>query len=215
MAALIDPPIFITTRDRVTQLRVLVEWLERAGHERITFIDNASTYEPLLEYLHATPHSVLSLGANRGARVAWEGDLVPVDEAYVVTDPDLIPLEECPMDAVEHLAELLERHQDLHKAGLGLYLEDVPADLPCLGWERQLVEPAKEREPGVYTSMIDTTFALHRAGTGFTFEALRCGFPYQVRHMPWYVRPEEADPELAYYLEHALRGDGGTTSWTV
>ena len=54
-----DPPILINVRDRVTPLRKLVSWLELAGHERITLLDNDSTYPELLTYLDASPHEVI------------------------------------------------------------------------------------------------------------------------------------------------------------
>ena len=59
MSARFDPPIVICSRDRVWCLRRLVDWLERAGHERIVIVDNASTYEPLLDYLDGSPHQVV------------------------------------------------------------------------------------------------------------------------------------------------------------
>ena len=34
------PPIIINCRDRVTPLRKLVEWLERANHQTIVLLDN-------------------------------------------------------------------------------------------------------------------------------------------------------------------------------
>ena len=177
-------------------------------------IDNASTYPPLVQYLHDCPHDVWQLQVNIGSQALWQAQIVP-DEPFVLTDPDLIPVDDCPHDLVDHLAEALAQRPDFPKAGPGLYLEDVPADLPCLEWERSLVSPDRLVEPGVYGSLIDTTFALYRAGAPFVYDGLRCGFPYQMRHMPWYVRPEEADEEDAYYLAHAIRGVGGTTSWNV
>ena len=57
-------PIFINCRDRVTPLRDLVAWLERAGHQRIILVDNDSTYEPLLEFYEQSPHEVVRLGQN-------------------------------------------------------------------------------------------------------------------------------------------------------
>ena len=52
-------PIFINCRDRITCLSVLVDWLEKAGHENIYLLDNDSSYPPLLEYYEQTPHTVV------------------------------------------------------------------------------------------------------------------------------------------------------------
>ena len=205
-----DPPIFINVRDRVTPLRQLVGWLERAGHENIRLIDNASTYEPLLDYLDDTPHPVIRLARNAGSRSIWELGIVPEHDWFVYTDPDVIPTEHCPVDLVAHLHGVLRRHGEYGKAGPGLYLDDVPATLPSLSWERGPVINGPELEPGARRSLIDTTFALHAPGADFRYEAIRCDAPYQARHASWYVTTP--GPEDVYYLEHAIAGPLGS-SW--
>lgn len=201
-------PVYINVRDRVTHLRQLVSWLETAGYERIILLDNASTYEPLLSFLKESPHEVRWLGVNHGSRSLWRAGMVP-DEWFVFTDPDLVPIAECPHDLVERLHELAVRHQ-WPKAALGLYLEDVPDSMDSLDWERSLVSDERQVEPGVYDSMADTTFALYRPHSPFGYFSLRTGFPYQARHMSWYV--SEPSPEDRYYLERAIPGPDGS-SW--
>lgn len=201
---MLDIPVYLTVRDRLRDLRQLVEWLERAGH-RIVLLDNASTFPPLLRYLAATPHEVRYLGENLGSRALWEARMVP-DTPFVLSDPDIVPLDSCPLDAVAHLQRLLDAHPAYSKAGLGLYLDDV--EFPSKGWERTLV--SRETSPGVFDSLIDTTFALYRPGAEFAYEAIRTGHPYQARHSSWYVT--EPDAEDAYYLERAETGPTGS-SW--
>lgn len=200
-----NTPIFIVTRDRVRDLRQLVDWLERSGNERITFLDCASSWPPLLDYFAQTPHTVIRL-ENLGSRALWTAGLVPA-ERFIVTDPDLIPIAQCPLDAVAHLHRLMDEHQH-PKVGLGLYLDDV--EFPSKGWERSLVSAPRETAPGVYESLIDTTFALYEAGAPFQYEAIRTGAPYLARHGSWYVT--EPDVEDAYYLERAEVGPTGS-SW--
>jgi len=214
-----DPLILITVRDRVTDLRQLVEWLERAGHQRIVLLDNASTYEPLIEYLKASPHDVRPLGENLGARCAWLADQVPADEWFVVTDPDIVPIEDCPLDLVAHLREMLEQHPLYSKAGPGLFLDDLDA-APFMDWEQSLMGVASAQVPlpsgrelaaGVFGSLIDTTFALHRPGTQFTYQAIRTGRPYMARHLSWYRETDPTDEDV-FYLQHAIAGARGS-SW--
>ena len=141
--------------------------------------------------------------------------MVP-DEPFGYTDCDIVPTEACPLDAVAHLHRLMDEHQR-PKVGLGLYLDDVPADMPCLGWERELVSVQRETQTvvsgcAVFDSLIDTTFALYEAGAAFQYEALRTGAPYLARHNSpaWYGG--ELDDEDRYYLERAETGPTGS-SW--
>lgn len=203
-------PVYINVRDRVTDLRKLVAWLERAGREHIVLLDNASTYEPLLDYLSQTPHEVIRLGRNYGSRALWNADLTP-GEWFVYTDPDVVPIEDCPPDAIDHLRDALERFGPGHtKAALGLYLADLPPTMPSFEWECSLVSADREIAPGLYGSLVDTTFAVYRPGEGFAYEGIRCGWPYQARHTSWYVT--EPGEEDRYYLEHAEAGPLGS-SW--
>ena len=198
-------PVYINCRDRVTELRELVAWLERIGQERIILLDNDSTWEPLLEFYDQTPHGVCRLGRNCGSKALWEAGIVP-DERFIYTDPDLIPLPECPADAVQRLVDVLDRY-DADKVGLGLYLEDVPEEGNPLAWERQLV--AHELEPGIFGSQIDTTFALYEPGRPHgTANAIRLGHPYQMRHMSWYKT--ELTDEDRHYLARAADGHWGS-----
>jgi hypothetical protein len=202
-------PVYLNCRDRVSELREMVAWLERAGTERIVLLDNLSTYEPLLEYLKASPHEVVWLGENCGSQSLWAADMVP-NEVFAYSDPDILPTEDCPLDAVAHLAELLDRYPRLSKAGLGFYLDDVPESMISLGWERHLMRDEAQIAPGVYDSPVDTTFAVYRAGAPFNHNSVRTGAPYLARHASWYsVVPSD---EESYYLERATAGPTGS-SW--
>lgn len=209
-----DTPVNIVTRDRVTDLRRLVSWLEDAGYHNIRFLDNGSRYRPLIRYLEASPHETLWLGRNWGSRVLWTypDNLIP-DEPYVLTDPDVVPVEGCPADLLARLQDLLDRYPHIPKAGPGLFLDDLDEDMPSLEWERELVSPGRLLEPDAYESLIDTTFALYRPGAQFSFHAIRTTGNYQFRHTPWYAKPP-LSAEDRYYLKRAARGDQGTT-WEV
>lgn len=218
-----DPPIFINVRDRLGPLRDLVAWLEHAGHQRITLLDNASTYGPLIDYLDRTPHRVVYLGENLGARALWLSGLAPTDEPYVNTDPDIVPIEDCPPKAVARLRYLLEAY-GAPKVGLGLYLEDVPAHCPHLDWERSLVGIASKQfpvptgheiAPGVFRSLVDTTFAIYQPGVPFDLPAIRTGYPFQARHVSpsWYGGA--LSDEDRHYLEHARRDACHGSSWAA
>jgi hypothetical protein len=98
-------PVFIPIRDRLEPLVILIDWLERAGLDEIWLIDNASSYPPMLEFLESTSHHVVRTGINLGHRSPWLSGTVQRhshQRPYEVTDPDVIPDAQCPLDAVEH-----------------------------------------------------------------------------------------------------------------
>jgi hypothetical protein len=200
-------PVFINCRDRLTPLLQLLDYLERAGCERIHLLDNGSTYPPLLEYYERTPHTVIRLGENRSHKSFWQSgllDALGIRGPYVFTDPDLVPIEECPLDAIEYFAEVLERYPGCKKVGFGLKIDDLPdhfglkADV--IAWEstfwRRLIAPR------LYEAPIDTTFALYRGPRHAKLSAIRTGYPYLARHTTWYLDSANPSDEHRYYVEH-------------
>lgn len=199
-------PVFLNVRDRVTDLKRLVEWFESVGCEDITLLDNASTYPPLVEYLESCPHHVVFLGDNLGSRALWLADLVP-DVSYIYSDPDVLPVEECPPDVFEHLAAAMKQH-GYAKGGLGIKIDDVPElDPMSRRAEGEWWAPWRLLHGNVYRSLVDTTMALYQGGSPFTYEAIRTGAPYVLRHLPWYRSMDDLDEEHRYYLEHASVSD--------
>lgn len=206
----IDCPVFITCRDRVTDLRQLVGWLEAAGHQRIILLDNDSAWPPMLDYLAGSPHEVRRLNGNYGSQALWSVGMAPDDEWFVLTDPDIVPLDTCPGDAVTRLYEVLQRHPEMPKAGLGLYLDDLPPRFDQT-WERSLSDESRQLEPNAYRSQVDTTFALYPPGRKFAYEAIRLGSPYLARHMGWYAESAPTQEDV-FYLSRAAPGGQGS-SW--
>jgi hypothetical protein len=202
------PPVFVNCRDRVASLRELVSWLERAGCDEIYLIDNASTYEPLLEYYRSTSHTVVRLDENYGKFSFWQAPGVREragDRPFVYTDPDVVPVPECPLDALDRFAALLDRYPAVTKVGFGLRIDDIPEYYrhrnAVIAWERQMWEWPVER--GAYYAPIDTTFALYRGGASSAREAIRTGWPYVARHDSWYLDLDTPDEEERYYAAHA------------
>ena len=204
-----DIPVIVNVRDRLTPLLALVEWLERAGHTEIWLVDNSSTYPPLVAWLQQTRHHVVHAGANLGHRAPWLSGLIAdigVDSYFVVTDPDVVPDDGCPPDAVAHLRRLFDRYPDIDKVGLGLRIDDLPDAYAhraeVVAWESRFW--TDELAPGVFRAAVDTTFCLYRPGLGHRDDnALRTGPPYVARHVPWYVDSAALTDEDRYYRAHA------------
>jgi hypothetical protein len=204
-------PIIINTRDRYTCLRRLLTWLEKAGYANIVLIDNGSTYKPLLAYFREIADRVIiyRLQANLGHTALWRSGLAEVicgDAPFVYTDPDIMPIEECPADGVVHLHRLLREYAWASKAGFGIRIDDLPdsyADKQAvIQWESRYW---RRPVPGNgYIAAVDTTFALYRPRSWYQLEAVRSGFPYLIRHLPWYEDGPSSEAE--YYSRHALAG---------
>lgn len=210
-------PILINSRDRVSHLRKLVEWLQAAGYTNLAIVDNASTYGPLLDYFAAIEREVIvyRLDRNYGHGALWRSGISSLigGVPFVYTDGDVLPVEECPYDVVLHLHRLLRMHPWVSKAGLGIRIDDLPNTyehkLKVLAWESRFWG---QQLPGnCYSAPIDTTFALYPAGAWHRLEAVRSGLPYLVRHLPWYRDSSRIEPEDQYYADHALPG---ISSWS-
>ena len=202
-----DTPIFINCYNRLASLQKLVEFLEHAGCTNIILINNGSTYEPLLEYLAESPYWVAKLDENRGPYVLWGsvlGDLGYADSAYVYTDSDVVPVEECPGDFLEVFHGVLDRYPDVPKVGFSLKIDDLPDHYDrkqdVLVWEAPYWQD--EVAPGFYKAPIDTTFALYRPGAVGWGRGIRTAPPYTARHTDWYIDSSSPDAETLYYRSH-------------
>ena len=202
-------PIIINVRDRLEPLRDLVAWLEHVGQEQIWLNDNASTYPPMVEYLDNSPHHVVRHSTNLGHRSPWLSGLVTrlgLTRHFVVTDPDVVPSEECPHDALEVFRDALDANPGVDKAGFSLRLDDLPEHYEhrddVILWESQFWK--NEGPSGFFVAEIDTTFALYRPGEHHqNNKCLRSAPPYTARHMPWYQDSANPTEEQQYYVEHA------------
>jgi tetratricopeptide (TPR) repeat protein len=213
-------PIFINARDRLGCLRQLVDWLQQAGYEKIYILDNASTYQPLLDYYSVLEEQgiwVLKLRQNLGHTALWQSGILEkldIRTPYVYTDPDVLPLEECPRDFVADLLGLLRKYPWLEKAGLGLYYEDITYfDAAAKrAWEKQFYQVQIEKE--VYFAPVDTTLALYRDARHYCIEeAVRTGGCLMCRHLPWYYDYERLPEDERYYLEHANESSTLRRDW--
>lgn len=198
-------PLYINNRDRLTYTRELAEQcsrLQMVGD--IIIVDNASTYEPLLDWYETCPYKVVKLSKNMGTRGAFS--VLDSKTHYVCTDNDL-DISNVPKHVLDLLFDGLNRHKEVIKAGLSLEIDDIPDEYHLKTLALQREQGMWEHWPGdqrFYKGAIDTTFAMYRPNHGWIgYEpALRARRPYTARHRPWYAL--ELDEEDRYYIEHLL-----------
>jgi hypothetical protein len=204
-------PVIINNFNRLTYPQQLIAFLEQCGFVNIVILDNDSKYQPLLDYYKNCRHNVVKLGKNYGHLALWKSALYKRYRwnYFIYTDPDVLPVERCPLNFIEYFKSVLDKTNALDKVGFGIKIDDLP------DWFRlkaKTIDHEKkfwttEVEPGVYEAQIDTTFALYKPFTGLKFgevhtlAAYRFGAPYMVRHLPWYTDSANLSEEEQYYLK--------------
>lgn len=210
-----DTPVIINNFNRLEYLRNMISWLESIGMKKIYIIDNLSTYPPLLKYYEKTKYTVYRLDKNVGHEALWKTHLQMLfcQNYYIYTDPDLMPVEECPNNFIEYFYNVLKDYPEYDKVGFSLKIDDIPDNYlhkqKVLDWESQYWK--KKVGDNLFHADIDTTFALYRPNTYDQRweKAIRTDFPYMMRHLPWYLDTNNLSDEEKYYMEQAT----SASSW--
>lgn len=201
-------PIYLISFNRYQWLRDMAKECERFS-DNIIIVDNQSTWEPLVEWLHSCPYEVIHAPENYGKKVVWRLEL-PHDNYYVVSDPDL-DLSGVPSDLLPLLQHGLYQHPDYHSCGLSLCIDDIPPDqrVRVLAGERRFWDQKIGRS--FFHAAIDTTFAMYRLGDRPTYggrKALRTAPPYTARHLPWYLTKDSMTEEDLFYYDKGCTWGG-------
>lgn len=209
-------PVFIICRDRYTCLINLIEWIEEIGHgDEIYLMDSDSTYPPLVDYLKTTKHNVLlHPGENVGHTAGWKKHYFKTyanGRPFILTDPDLYPVEECPTDVVDVMLEIINTvpFNKCRKVGMSLKIDDIPDHFnlknEVIHHEKQFWTRWDEKV-NAWQHSVDTTFALyspHAIDYHSIDPAYRLPTPYTMRHLPWYVDTSNISEEEEYYRSRA------------
>ncbi|MBR5914193.1 MAG: hypothetical protein IKZ58_07525 [Selenomonadaceae bacterium] len=207
-----EVPIFINARDRVGVMKQQIDWLLDAGYKNLIILDNNSTYPKLLEYYSELEKNsavkVIRLKKNLGYKALWKSNILErlnISTPYVYTDPDVVPVEDCPKDFVLTLYEILNSHREFRKVGSALMWEDITFYDKDF-WQRQeknFEQQARINKFLCYAN-VDTTFALYSNTRSYSLRfSLRTLENLRMKHLPWYFDYENLPEDEKYYIEHA------------
>lgn len=196
---------YIVNRNLLTSLKGTVEFLLKEPRVEVIIFDQASTYPPLLEYYKSLADygktiTVVYNHTNDGPHSVWGPKLKEYFNSnhYIVADSDC-DYSGVPEDWLDRLLAGFEL-KTINKIGFSLEINDLPNNElseEVIAWEKQFW---KTKAHIGWIADIDTTFALYRASSGFTYNAVRLDRPYTIKHLPWYIK--ELDEEWTYYLEN-------------
>lgn len=197
--------IFVANRNYVTWPRAMAEKFTGEGHE-VIFLDNGSTYIPLLDWYKTCGLQVIRLG-NNGGHALWTTDIInDLHEPFITSDPDY-DLSMIPSDWDRVLLEGLREFPHVNKFGFTWEEHRVPQENPAYIEDEmyKYSEPNNPRYPkypnGWVAAANDSSFALQRPHSPDAITGIRKDFPYTGVHMPWHITLEpSADPTKMYYL---------------
>lgn len=210
-------PLIIPVFNQLTYLKNTINWFRWYYPENpIIIVDNASNYEPLLEFYDSIPYiTVLKFKENNcienlKATIALE-ELFTNTEYYAISDPDLMPHPNTPPKFLEEFKRWIDA--GYHRAGFGLITEDLPLWThkreEIIFNEKSLLNVSLEKNQygfNCYKAPIDTTFAMYsKNNSGWQCPMNgddwgRCVRVFEMFHLPWYLNADSLNDEMKNYF---------------
>ncbi len=211
-----DIPIIINNFNRFDTLKRLIASLEERGYHNIVIIDNNSSNPALIDYYNTCGYKIYRFDKNLGSAALWQSEVFREYRRnyFVYTDPDMVPVDECPDDFMNFFLNVLRRHKLAQKVGFSLKIDDLPDHYlhkqHVLDYESQFYRYLIKEEL-LYRAPVATTFALYRPRAvkkhaNNYIEMYRTAHPYMALHLPWYQDSLNPDEDERYYLEHLEKG---------
>jgi hypothetical protein len=212
-------PIIINNFNRLESVKKLIASLEKRGYKNIFIIDNLSTYPPLLQYYDNCKYPIFRLEKNLGKNALWLSGIYNrfKDDFFVYSDSDIVPIDECPDDFLLFFLNVLKSHKFAQKIGFSLKIDDLP---DCYSMKQEVISYEQffykhKVSDLLYFAPIDTTFALYRPRAkrrhaNYNIEMYRTAYPYEARHLPWYIDSNNPDDENLFFVKQKLVG----TAWS-
>ena len=212
-------PIYLTNMNRVTTTRKMVEDLLRLNPDaKITIIDNASTYPPLLEWYKEVEDKITirRLDANHGPWVFFYGNIFNEceEDYYIYSDADLELNPNMPANWQEIMFNYHKKYNV--KCSLAPKIDDLPPDrkdqiLRHLNPQIAFQPVAGSDE--IFTGITDMSFSFDSKEAGYRFESVKLAGEMECRHIPFYNDFDNLSEEEQYFLD-ALPENLPDVFWT-
>lgn len=188
-----DIPVFILAYNNPTHVKSMVEQVRRLT-DTYYVVDNASTFQPMKDYLATIDSHVIRMEKNYGHSVYYQPQVWSrAGEKFILTDPDLLLNADMPTNVIQVLSTLSDRYR-VNKVGLALDITGpIRSDFrlktgeTIVEWESQFWTKRVPHETyELYEAALDTTFCLfNKRVPGYS--ALRIAGPFTCVHRPWYT----------------------------
>lgn len=204
--------------NQLTYVKEMVAQLEKYTSD-IVIVDNASNYEPLLDYYrNEFKYTLLRQNVNRGHVVYLDNEVQNlVGNPYLLTDPDLKFNSNLPKDFIKELIDI-SNHFGFYKVGFALNIDadDLRTDIDFLFYERsywhQRLDYPLNPDLELYLAPIDTTFCLVNKAfpplntLANRWNHIRVGKNFTCTHRPWHIgfRDELAEGEYENYVNNNI-----------
>lgn len=219
-------PVIVINFNQLFYLKKLVNFLLKRKFENIIIIDNLSTYPPLLQYYQTLKGvTVEYMDKNYGHMVFFENDDLQKKYGkgfYVVTDADIVPNENLPLDFMNSLLKILiKEFTTITKVGFALKTDDIPPTYTfrdqVINWERKFWISKYNHSLESYYAKLDTTFALYKPYYPQWLNAveflsgIRIAGDFTASHGGWYSDPLNLTDEQKFYQQTST----SASSWLI
>ena len=192
---------FVVNRNLLSTLKSTVEFLQKEERVEIVIFDQCSTYPPLLKWYKTCGLKILYNENNDGPHSIWRFKEAFNNEYFILADSDCT-YEGIPSDWLNRMSDVLV-NSSAFKVGFSLRIDDLPKHSLSKHVKNVETQYWQTQNSYGYVAHIDTTFALYRPHSGFTYDAIRLAPPYTIKHVMWYLRKDRLSKEWQYYINNA------------